>query len=456
MFANKKGAQKLRETPLADDSKIHILEFNKRRFVVGLKWETVRTTRSLMKEVRRIGRERKLDVVAIRKSDNTQAGFAPKTRHKLRGGYSLVVTLASLLQGCCIAIVSLGENEKGEKLFTLVGKTLKGGIHPYSDEIYKEEQLQQYVIDLKSDLRGNNTGMVIPVYSDTDFDFATDKLQLHNLLIAKNLKKDYRLKPLTWGMTKNQLLMLSAAAVMAIAAIVYIEHENEQRELQKRRVIAAEQARIETINKEARYKAALAKLKHPWIDTPSVMNFLRSCHAMGARIPLSIVGWAPSTLECTGSEMNVTLLRPDNSAATTEDVVRAVKKLLGADTKFFFNQTSIVNFTIGEKVKANGDDPIQSSDEQLKKVISLFQSVNIDAAFNAVPIKETEKNEFGEELPKQDWVEYTFEVNTEVPADLIFTRDIYPGVRINKISYTLDQNNSSIQYKITGSLYAKN
>lgn len=456
MFANKKGVQNPCAAQLADDSKIHILVFNKRRFVVGLKWETVRATRSLMKEVRRIGRERKLDVVAIRKSDSTQAGFAPKTRHRLRGGYSLVVTLASLLEGCCIAIVSLGENERGEKLFTLVGKTLKGGIHPYSDEIYKEEKLHQYVIDLKSDLRGNNTGMEIPVYSDTDFDFATEALHLNDLLTTKNLKKDYRLKPLTWGMTKNQLLLLSAAVVMAIIAIAYIEHENEQHEIQKRRVIAAEQARIESINREARYKTVLAKLKHPWIETPSIINFLWSCQAMGAKIPLSIKGWTPSTLECTGSEMNVTLLRPDNSAATTGDVVEAVKKLLGAETKFFFNQTSIVNFTIGEKIKANGDDPIQTSDEQLKKVISLFQSVNIEAAFNAVPVKETEKNEFGEELPKQDWVEYTFDINTEVPPDLIFTQDAFPGVRINKISYTLDQNNSSIQYKITGSLYAKN
>ncbi|PII85117.1 hypothetical protein BL250_12350 [Erwinia sp. OLTSP20] len=456
MFANKKGAQNPRAAQLADDSKIHILQFNKRRFVVGLKWETVRTTRNLMKEVRRIGRERKLDVVAIRKSDSTQAGFAPKTRQKLRGGYSLVVTLASLLEGCCIAVVSLGENERGEKLFTLVGKTLKGGIHPYSDEIYKEEELQQYVIDLKSDLRGNNTGMEIPVYSDTDFPFVTDEIHLKNLLIPKNLKKDYRLKPLTWGMTKNQLILLSVAAVMAIGAVAFIEHENEQREVQKRRAIAAEQLRIETINRDARYKAALAKLKHPWIDTPSVINFLHACQSMGAKIPLSIEGWTPSALECTGGEMNVTLMRPDNSAVTTQAVVDAVKKLLGADTKFFFNQTSIVNFSISEKVKANGDDPVTSSDEQLKKVISLFQSVNIEAAFNAVPVKETEKNEFGEDLPKQDWVEYTFEVNTAVPAQLVFINDDFPGVRIHKINYTLDQNNSSIQYKITGSLYAKN
>lgn len=71
-----------------DDGRIHILDYHRRRFVVGLQWETVRATRNLMKEVRRIGKERQLDVVAIRKSDAIQAGFAPRTPQKLRGGYS--------------------------------------------------------------------------------------------------------------------------------------------------------------------------------------------------------------------------------------------------------------------------------------------------------------------------------------------------------------------------------
>lgn len=456
MFAKNRPDRLRTETPPEDDGSIHILEINKRRFVVGLKWETVRTTRNLMKEVRRIGKERKLDVVAIRKSDSTQAGFAPRTKQKLRGGYSLIVTLASLLEGCCIAVVSLGENKDGEPIFTLVGKTLKGGIHPYSDEVYRSDDLQQHIIDLKADLRGNNTSMDIPVYSDREFSFTTDVLNLQELLNPKKLSKDYRLKPLTWGMTRNQLIVAGIVVIALIAALAFIEHQSEQRALAKRRAIAAEQLRLEQINKEARYKAAQAKLKHPWLETPSVAGFLQSCEQLGKRVPMSVKGWTPTTLECTGGQMNVTLMRPENSAATTAQVVDAVKALLGADTQFFFNQTSIVTFSIVQPVTANGDDPLVSSDEQLKKVISLFQSVNIEAAFNAIAVKETEKNEFGEELPKQDWLEYTFDVDTAIPPKLIFIKDDFPGLRLNKILYTVDQGNSAIQYKITGSLYAKN
>lgn len=106
-----------------------------------------------MKEVRKIGRARNLDVVAIREGEATQAGFAPRSRQKLRGGYSLIVSLASLLEGSCIAIIPLGMNDKNEQEYTLVGRTEKGAIHPASDAIYVESQLYQVVVDLKQDLR---------------------------------------------------------------------------------------------------------------------------------------------------------------------------------------------------------------------------------------------------------------------------------------------------------------
>ncbi len=229
-----------------DDGRIHILDYHRRRFVVGLQWETVRATRNLMKEVRRIGKARQLDVVAIRKSDAIQAGFAPRTPQKLRGGYSLVVTLASLLEGCCIAVISLGKDAQGEEMFTLVGKTEKGGIHPYSDEIYPASQLNQVIIDLKSDLRGNTTGMDIPVYGDTGrFSFVTHPLELEILLDPKNLTKAFRLKPLTWGMTRNQLLALCGAAIVVISGwlLLHQYHERQEEKARQARIIQVEKWR---------------------------------------------------------------------------------------------------------------------------------------------------------------------------------------------------------------------
>ncbi|MDI8800083.1 pilus assembly protein PilO, partial [Salmonella enterica subsp. enterica serovar Montevideo] len=69
-------------------------------------------------------------------------------------------------------------------------------------------------------------------------------------------------------------------------------------------------------------------------------------------------------------------------------------------------------FTLPHTLPPNGDDPMNNMGEQLVKVISLFQSVNIQASFSAVPVNDVKKNEQGEDMPLQDWQEYTFSVDT--------------------------------------------
>ncbi|CAB0000778.1 unnamed protein product, partial [Nesidiocoris tenuis] len=212
---------------------------------------------------------------------------------------------------------------------------------------------------------------------------------------------------------------------------------------------------MEEINRQARYKTALDKLKHPWISTPSVSEFLASCSHLKDRMPLSVSGWIPTTVECNSTELNVTLIRPENSATTTKDVVKRIRDIFGVEAKFFFNQTSLITFSIKNSVKPNGDDPVADSGEQLLKIISLFQRVNINAALNAVEIKDVDKNEFGEKMPLQDWQEYTFDVETAIPPQLIFVRDEFSGIRLNKIIYTVDTERSASTFSYSEPCDAK-
>ncbi|MBK4366975.1 type 4b pilus protein PilO2, partial [Enterobacter hormaechei] len=296
-------------------------------------WEPVRKSVNIMKEVRRIGKQRNLDVVALRRSDAWQAGFAPKTKHKLRGSYSLIVSLASLLEGCCIAVISLGTGFDGDERYTLIGKTEKGGIHPFSDEIYSLEEIHQTVVDLKSELRGSHSDLTIPVYGvHTAFDWVTDHLDLNELLSPKNLSKDFKLKPLTLGMTKNQLLALAITVVMLIVVALFISQYQERIAERKRQIIAMEQAKLEEINKNARYQAALDKFKHPWINSPAIKQFIESCTLLRFKIPLSLEGWIPTTMECQSDGMKINLSRPENSAVTTKNVIDAIKQKYGVNT----------------------------------------------------------------------------------------------------------------------------
>ncbi|MBG6246664.1 pilus assembly protein PilO (plasmid) [Candidatus Symbiopectobacterium sp. 'North America'] len=448
---NKKDSQ---HKVIPEDTRIRVLNFHHQRFVVGLAWETIKAQRNLMKEVRKIGRQRNLDVVAIRQADSIQAGFAPKTTQRLRGGYSLIVTLASLLNGCCIAVVPLGKNAQDEEEFTLVGRTDKGAIHPISDTIYAENAIQQVVVDLKQELRGNKQGMEIPVYGDQSrFAWVSDDLNLLDLLNPVNIKKAFKLKPLTWGMTKAQLIMLAITIVLITIIGLIINQYYEQKAQERRQQVLAQMRLQEEINKKARYQAALDKLKHPWITTASVNDFIKGCQHDLHKLHLSIEGWEPATVLCNQSGISANYNRPENSVATSDAFVKAIKKIYGTDADFNITQTSMSAFSVNRNLPPNGDDPLLNMGDQLLAVISLFQSVNIPASFTAVPIKEVKTNEQGEELPMQDWQEYTFEVETNVPPDLIFKSRELHGVRLNSIIYTLGDNGRSISYKLAGSVY---
>lgn len=441
---------------IVSDSGIRVLNINNHRFVVGLEWETIKAHRKVMQEVRKIGKTRNLDVVAIRKDEAIQAGFAPKSRQKLRGAYSLIVSLASLLEGSCIAVIPVGTNESGENEYTIVGRTEKGAIHPISDVIYPETEIKQVVLDLKQDLRGNQQNTEIPVYGDLDkFTWVTESLDLENILKPGNIRKDFRLKPLRWGMTKNQLLGFTAALLMSGVAVLFILNHLDEQERIKMATVQAMMKQQEDINKKARYQAALDKLKHPWITTSSIPVFLSGCEEGLKKFDLSKKGWMLATIKCSQSGFDANYNRPDNSAVTAEEFVKAIRERFGTDPAFNITQTNVSAFFVEHSLPPNGDDPFQDTAEQLLKIVSLFQSVNIPASLTEVSIKDVKKNDEGEDLPLQDWEEYTFDVQTTVPPQLVFKNDEFIGMRINSVIYEFGQDEGSVTYKIRGSVYGK-
>lgn len=454
MYAKKLNRQK--PDNKIDDKAIRILSINNNRFVVGLEWQTIKAHRKVMQEVRKIGKKHNLDVVAIRKAEAIQAGFAPKSKQKLRGAYSLIVSLASLLEGSCIAVIPLGMNDDGEEEYTLVGRTEKGAIHSESDTIYTESKIKQVVLDLKQDLRGSKQNIEIPVYGDRDkFSWVTDTLDLNEILKASNIQKDFRLKPLQWGMTKNQLIGFAAALLMSGVAVFFILDHLEEQDRIKKAAIQAMMIKQEEINKKARYQAALDKLKHPWISTSSIPEFLAGCEEGLKKFELSLKGWTPATIKCSQSGFDANYNRPDNSSVTADEFVKAIREKFGTDPAFNITQTNVSAFFVEHSLAPNGDDPFQDMGEQLLKIVSLFQSVNIPAALTEVTIKDVKKNEEGEDLPLQEWQEYTFDVETPVPPQLIFKEGEFTGMRLNSIIYQIGQDQGSVTYKISGSVYGK-
>lgn len=435
--------------------KIRVLLINNRRFVVGLKWQTIREQLNPMREIKSIGKAYKLDLVAVRRSDSIQAGFAPKTRQKLRGAYSLIVSLASLLKGCSIAVVPLGETPTGVKEYTLVGRTEKGGIHIFSDEIYQEDDLPQTVIDLKEQLRGAKSNLEIRVFGDTKFDWVTDELDLPAILSPEALKKDFKLRPLTWGMTGKQWTVTGlAVAVLMGATVAYLQYQDQQEEAE-RKALQESIAKQNELNKEARYKAALAGLRHPWTDKPSVKAFIAGCDAAMYRVDLAIAGRTTTAVTCTESNARIESVRPTDSTSTLKAYVDEVKKKYGVSVDFSYQDSNKTGFSFPLKMKPDGDDPMEPVNQRLINFISLFQSQNIKISIQNVDVPKVEKNKFGEEMPQQDWKEYSFSVETDVPPRMIFTADEYKGIRLSEIYNSANTSDGSLKYRITGELYGK-
>ncbi|MBP2157387.1 type 4b pilus protein PilO2 [Erwinia rhapontici] len=447
--------KKEKKKPEADNPDVRVLEFHQRRFVVGLTWRTIRTVRNPMKEIKVIGKAENLDLVAVRQSDSIQAGFAPRTKKRLRGAYSLIVTLASLLEGCCIAVVYLGEDPEGRKQYTLTGKTEKGGIHPLSDKVFTEEVMVQTIVDLKAVLRGSKGNLDIQVYGDTPGPWVTKALDLSDLLKPQNLSKNFKLRPLTWGMTRNQLIVTGMTLVAAVVAGMVYLHLEDERENARRLILQKEVIRQEKLNREARYKTALAGFRHPWTEQPSVATFIHGCQLSISLIPLSLQGWVPEMVLCSQGDISVQFIRRTNSAVTTRDFVDTVKNQFSVAADFDFKDSSRTAFSLPHQMKPEGDDPMEPVSERLLNFISLFQALNIDLVLSPTPIKDVKKNAEGEDLPLQEWQEYTFSAETSVPPQMIFTDNAYTGIRLTRIYYGINNSDGSIRYKISGSLYGK-
>jgi hypothetical protein len=113
-------------------------------------------------------------------------------------------------------------NAEGEEEYTLVGRTEKGAIHSNSDMIFPESKIKQVVLDLKQDLRGSKQNTEIPVFGDINkFEWVTDVLDLNEILKPGNVRKDFRLKPLQWGMTKKSVNRFCSCAGDVVRGCIF-------------------------------------------------------------------------------------------------------------------------------------------------------------------------------------------------------------------------------------------
>lgn len=438
-------------TETKERKKIRVVTYNNRQFVVGLEWRSITGGRNFMKEVKRIGKEEKLDVVAIRQTESVQAGFAPQTDIPLKGKYSFSIALISLIEGSWIGVFPVAPDDKSNNEYIIIA-TSNGVIFPATDKIITEDEVEQEVNDLKSRL-SLDEGKV-EIYGDAKkFMWVTAEISLSEILAAKNMKKEYKLKLLTWGLTKKQIYFFIALFIAALFALylvnVYLEAKAEEERLER----VEARKRAEKINEEARYKASLDSLKHPWVTQASIQNFIKTCDSKLPDLPLSLAGRVPVTFDCSHNNMEVLYARLDGSSVGSAEFKDKVEQLFNTTPSFNMKQPSVTGFSLALNNKPDGDDPVASMSEQLNKFVTLLQRNNIEFTLTDAPSPEQKFDAQGLELPLPDWREIYFSYDSMYPPRDIFKSHDLSGMRITNIIYVINNDTSEILYKVKGVIY---
>lgn len=452
---------------------IKILTINGHKFVVGLNWRSLKSARGHMKEAKEYGKKNGLDVVAIKKGEHIQAGFAPKQSKSIRGMYSLAVSLVSLIDSkrWIAALPVPGIDDGDEKKYIVIACAENDTVIPWSDVIVPKSEVKPLVDNIMNYLKDPDDMDSVTIYGDDSFIWVTDTISLEDILVAQSLKKDFKLRPLTFGLTQKQLSFLGFGAIACAVGYYFVDGYLENKQNEELLLQIQEKKRQEEINRIAKYKTALESMKHPWISSPSVVNFVKHCDSMLYKLPVSIGGgWVPVNIDCTVNNVvgkngvadvttSVIYNKNGESPSTIADFFSDVEHLFKATPSLNMKDKSISSFTLSSSINGNGDDPVNKISEQIIGLMSLLQSKGVE--FNlynkdkGLVDEASDANDSNNDLPKPDWDEVYFDFETESPPRLIFDNKNLNGIRLQGLTYKIAPDSGNISYVVKGVIYGK-
>lgn len=221
----------------ARSARVQVLQYRGKSFVTGLRWHPLGSVTGHMKEARQYGREHHLDIVAIRRTPAIiQAGFVARSEEVIKGMYSLAATLAGQLGDSWIAA---WKTESEIDQYALVA-VYQGGVISGCDMIGTGAEVRRRVAQQRS--RGINFDNE---YLPPEFDMGGQPLDVAELLQPSHLKREYRLRPLVFGLSKPELVQLAVLGVLIAAGIIgWAQWQNHQDQIAKEAAFQAEQQRL--------------------------------------------------------------------------------------------------------------------------------------------------------------------------------------------------------------------
>jgi hypothetical protein len=439
---------------MSGDNTIRVTTINGAKFVSGLYWQPLTRPRAYMKEAREIGKQKGMDIVAIRRSETViQGGFVSKADGAYKGMYSLAAALAGQLGDTWLGAFSLPDGQ-----YALVG-ILRGGVIPGSDIIGDLETISEAlraVYGYKHGIDDSN------VYAPEEMNFGGQSLEIEKLLAPGNLRKEYSLKPLTFTLTKQQVFTIAALALAVIVGTTgYWRYEVAQEKKRRDAEVMAAKiklAEIEAMNARSRAEQTAKSIVHPWSVQPTVRDFLDDCKVQIDKLELASAGWTLESMVCDGHRFIANYKRTNN--ATVLDFVNFSIRAGYGDNPALYGEGEGASVSVETKLVLAGEEPLLLQDSVLKAFTSHFQSIGVKTKITPVeitiptpPLLPGQDPAQVPPAPVPDWKQSQFEINTQLPPEFVLDGLDTTGIRLTEISNTVKD--AQLNWTIKGQIYAK-
>ncbi|WLG57760.1 type 4b pilus protein PilO2 [Pseudomonas extremorientalis] len=360
-------------------ARVQVLQHRGKSFVTGLRWHPLGSVTGHMKEARQYGREHQLDIVAIRRTPAIiQAGFVAHSDSVTKGMYSLAATLAGQLGDSWIAAWQTAPDLDQYALVAVY----QGGVISGCDMIGTGAEVRRRVVQQRS--RGIQFSHE---YLPPEFEMGGHPLDVEDLLQPEKLKREYRLRPLVFGLSKTELVQLSIlAALIAVGVIGWAQWQSHQKQIAKEAAFQAEQQRLAELarlQKESGLEQPPQALEHPWAKRPTVEDFLEGCSNVIYQLPLSIQGWQFTSAMCDGTQVLSSYTRSGNS--TADKLIQATQGHF-SDRPAFFDEGNSATLKSDISLPAAGDEPLEEAIVMLANLSSWLHSFTQTPTLKEMPV----------------------------------------------------------------------
>ncbi|WP_252090659.1 type 4b pilus protein PilO2 [Pseudomonas sp. MWU13-3659] len=432
-------------------SRVQTIQYRGRVFVTGMLWIPLGNMTSYMKEARQYGQEHSLDIVAIRRTSlMIQAGFVSRTSDVNKGMYSLAATLAGQLGDSWIAAWPVDADQDRYAIVAVH----EGRIIPGCDLIGTATEVRKRVLQQRS--RGIQFERE---FLPTEFSMGGELFDIEELLHPSRLKREYRLRPLVFGMSKSELAQLLLVLILIGGGLLaWSQWKSHQAEIARRAAIEAEKKRLEALadlQKQTGTQQPLQALEHPWAKQPSVTDFVEACSLVMYQLPLNIQGWSFDKADCNGSQVVAAYRREGNSNALS--LANAAVNHFSMRPEFA-EQGNAATLRFDISTSAAGDDPLVDANDALEALTTWFHSFSQEPQLQPMPVVMPQEPALpGQPAPPPppppQWKQYQLSYTTGVLPYDSFNGAPTQGLRLQEIKteYKADH----LIWSVTGVLYAK-